>query len=57
MNSINLNGIDIDRNDINDIYIDSHRNITLTLRDKRQIIVERSDESRRVYKQLTEEDD
>lgn len=57
MNSINLNGIDIDRNDINDIYIDSRRNITLTLRDKRQIIVERSDESRRVYKQLTEEDD
>ena len=56
MSNLNLNGIDVDREDINDIYIDSRRNITVTLRDNKKIVVKRSEESKKIYKRLTEED-
>ena len=51
--SINLNGVDIDSNDINDVHLDLKRNIIITLKDKREIVIEKNERWREKYNELT----
>lgn len=51
--SINLNGVDVDSMDISNVHLDLKRNITVTLKDKREIVIEKSDKWRETYKELT----
>ena len=54
-NSVNLNGIDVDKNDIDSVYIDEKRNITVILNSNKKIRVKRSEYSKRVYNELSGE--
>jgi len=51
--SINLNGVDINSADISEVYLDLKRNITVTLKDKREIIIEKSERWKEKYTELT----
>ena len=51
--SINLNGVDVDSTNISDVYLDLKRNITVTLKDKSEIMIKKSDGWRETYKKLT----
>lgn len=51
--SINLNGSDIDTNDITNVYLDLQRNITVTTKDSVEIFIKRSDGWRELYEKLT----
>ena len=53
MNNIVLNGVDIDRNNIDDVYLDLKRNITITLKDNKKVIIQRTDGWKEMYKELT----
>jgi len=51
--SIDLNGSDIDTNDIIDVYLTLERNMIVTLNDERQITIRKNDKWKETYKQLT----
>ena len=51
--SIDLNGSNIDVKDIADVYLDLKRNITVTLKDKTEILIRKSDRWKETYKELT----
>jgi len=53
MSDLNINGVDISKSDINGVYIDIKRNITVTLKDSKKIVIERGSESKRVYNLLS----
>jgi hypothetical protein len=55
MNNLELNDVNINKGDIDDIYIDARRNITITLKNHEKIIVERSETSKKVYNYLAGE--
>jgi len=53
MSDLNLNGVGVSKDDINGVYIDLNRNITVTLKDNKQIVIERSNTSKKLYNQLS----
>ena len=51
--SINLNGSDIDTENIANVYLDLKRNITVTLKDNTEILIQKSERWKDVYEKLT----
>lgn len=53
MNDSNTNDVIIDKNNIDEVYIDQERNIKITLKDHKKIIIQRSKASKEVYNHLS----
>jgi len=51
--SINLNGVDVDSTDISNVHLDLKRNITVTLKDKSEILIKRNERWKETYNELT----
>ncbi|MBC7088690.1 MAG: hypothetical protein H5T96_09550 [Tissierellales bacterium] len=51
--SIDLNGSDIDTNDITNVYLTLDRSIIVTLIDKREITIRKSEKWKELYERLT----
>jgi len=55
MNSLKVDDVDINLDDIGEVYIDQKRNVKITLKDNKSIIV-KSPESRKIYSRLSQEE-
>ena len=53
MSDLNINGVDISSTNISDVYLDLKRNITVTLKDSRKIVIEKNETWRETYNELT----
>ena len=53
MSNLIFNDVNIDKNDIDDVYLDLKRNITVTMKDSNKIVIKRTDKWKDIYKELT----